>query len=114
VFLRDTSVVSSMALLLFGGALTVLHEEGAILVGGWLRLLAAAGTAVLVKELRGALDALLAAKVAGGRGRGAGGQGGRGAAAPPVAALEAKVVGAIERMLGEAEVEADRRLGLRL
>ncbi len=53
-----------MALLLFGGPLTVLHEEGAVLVGGWLKLRAAAQTAVLVKHVRAALDALLEARVA--------------------------------------------------
>ena len=62
-FLRDCSVASPMALLLFGGELTVLHEAGAVLVDGWLRIRAPATTAVLVKQLRAALDSLLAAKV---------------------------------------------------
>ena len=62
-FLRDCSVASPMALLLFGGALQVLHEAGAVLVDGWLRIRAPAPTAVLVKQLRAALDSLLAAKV---------------------------------------------------
>jgi hypothetical protein len=42
VFIRDCSVVSGMALLLFGGPLAVLHEEAQLLVGGWLRIKAAA------------------------------------------------------------------------
>ena len=61
-FLRDCSVVSPMALLLFGGVLTVLHEAGAVLVDDWLRIRAPAPTAVLVKQLRAALDSLLAAR----------------------------------------------------
>lgn len=56
-------MVSPMALLLFGGALSVVHESGYVLVDDWLRIRASAPTAVLVKRLRGALDALLADKV---------------------------------------------------
>ena len=62
-FLRDCTVVSPMALLLFGGALSVVHESGYVLVEDWLRIRASAPTAVLVKRLRAALDALLADKV---------------------------------------------------
>ena len=62
-FLRDCTVVSPMALLLFGGALSVVHESGYVLVDDWLRIRASAPTAVLVKRLRGALDSLLADKV---------------------------------------------------
>ena len=62
-FLRDCTVVSPMALLLFGGALSVVHESGYVLVDDWLRIRASAPTAVLVKRLRAALDALLADKV---------------------------------------------------
>jgi hypothetical protein len=63
VFLRDVTPVSPMALLLFGGPLKVLHEEGAVLVDGWARVRAPAQTAVLVKKLRAALDSALEAKV---------------------------------------------------
>ncbi|KAK9832693.1 hypothetical protein WJX81_000845 [Elliptochloris bilobata] len=62
-FLRDCTVVSPMALLLFGGALAVQHEAGLVLVDDWLRIRASAPTAVLVKKLRAALDALLESKV---------------------------------------------------
>ncbi len=61
-FLRDCTVVSPMALLLFGGALEVRHEAGLVTVDGWLRIRAPAPTAVLVKKLRAALDALLERK----------------------------------------------------
>ena len=41
----------------------MMHEGGYVLVDDWLRIRASAPTAVLVKKLRGALDALLADKV---------------------------------------------------
>lgn len=63
VFIRDCSVVSPLTVLLFGGALTVMHEEAAILVDGWLRIPAPAQTAVLVKQMRAAVDGLLQHKV---------------------------------------------------
>ena len=53
-----------MALLLFGGRLEVVHQEGYVLIDGWIRVRAAAPTAVLVKSLRQALDALLEKKIA--------------------------------------------------
>ena len=37
-FLRDVSIVSPMSLLLFGGSLSVVHEEGYVLVDNWLRI----------------------------------------------------------------------------
>lgn len=52
-----------MALLLFGGALRVVHEEGLVLIDDWIRIRAAAPTAVLVKRLRAALDALLEKRI---------------------------------------------------
>lgn len=63
VFLRDCTTVSPMALLLFGGALEVAHESNTVLVDGWVKVRAPAQTAVLVKKLRGALDAQLKEKV---------------------------------------------------
>ena len=62
-FLRDCTVVSPMALLLFGGELQVVHEEGYVLIDGWIRIRAAAPTAVLVKQLRAAINALLQQKI---------------------------------------------------
>ncbi len=62
-FLRDCTVVSPMALLLFGGELVVVHEGGYALIDNWIRIRASAPTAVLVKQLRAALDALLEKKV---------------------------------------------------
>lgn len=62
-FLRDCTVVSPMALLLFGGELAVVHEGGYALVDNWIRIRSSAPTAVLVKQLRATLDALLEKKV---------------------------------------------------
>lgn len=62
-FLRDCSVASPVSLLLFGGELEVKHAEGYVLIDGWIRVRAAAPTAVLVKELRRAIDALLGQKI---------------------------------------------------
>ncbi|KAL3158036.1 hypothetical protein ABBQ32_011644 [Trebouxia sp. C0010 RCD-2024] len=62
-FLRDTTVVSPLALLLFGGQLEVVHGEGYVLVDKWIRIRAAAPTAVLVQRLRNGLDTLLQQKI---------------------------------------------------
>ncbi|DBA76164.1 TPA: hypothetical protein ACH3X1_009895 [Trebouxia sp. C0004] len=62
-FLRDTTVTSPLALLLFGGQLEVVHGEGYVLVDGWIRIRAAAPTAVLVQRLRGGLDTLLQQRI---------------------------------------------------
>jgi ATP-dependent RNA helicase DHX29 len=88
-FLRDTTVVGAVPLLLFGGSLDVRHGDGTVVIDGWLTVRAAAPTAVLVKKLRGALDAALAARVAaGGGGRGdGGGDDGPGGSAAVVAAI---------------------------
>ncbi|CAM0904618.1 unnamed protein product [Alopecurus aequalis] len=59
VFLRDTSVISPYSLLLFGGSMVIQHQAGVVVIDGWLRLNAAAQTAVLFKQLRITLDAVL-------------------------------------------------------
>ncbi|VAH47845.1 unnamed protein product [Triticum turgidum subsp. durum] len=59
VFLRDTSVISPYSLLLFGGSMVIQHQAGVVIIDGWLRLTAAAQTAVLFKQLRITLDAVL-------------------------------------------------------
>lgn len=59
VFLRDTSVISPYSLLLFGGSMVIQHQTGVVVLDGWLRLTAAAQTAVLFKQLRITLDAVL-------------------------------------------------------
>ena len=62
-FLRDTTVTSPLTLLLFGGKLEVVHGEGYVLVDGWIRIRAAAPTAVLVQRLPGGLDTLLQQRI---------------------------------------------------
>lgn len=64
VFLRDCTMVSPAALLLFGGKLEVDHAAGRVTVDGWLRVRTAARTAALIGRLRAALEALLRRKVA--------------------------------------------------
>ncbi|WOL11159.1 DExH-box ATP-dependent RNA helicase DExH7, chloroplastic isoform X3 [Canna indica] len=59
VFLRDSSVISPYSLLLFGGSMVIHHQAGLIVIDGWLKLTAPAQTAVLFKELRATLDAVL-------------------------------------------------------
>jgi ATP-dependent RNA helicase DHX29 len=109
VYLRDTTAVSAAALLLFaGGAPLVLHDEAAVVVGGWLRLRVAPAAAVLVRQLRAALDALLAAAVGGGRGGGSassasGSSSSSAAVASNDGALAVRVVDAIRLLLAEAE-----------
>lgn len=63
VFLRDCTVVSPAALLLFGGELEVDHAAGRVLIDGWLRVKVPAKSAALVRKLREALEALLEKKV---------------------------------------------------
>ncbi|GAB4817860.1 hypothetical protein N2152v2_004906 [Parachlorella kessleri] len=62
-FLRECTTISPMAILLFGGSLRVVHEGGYVVVGDWIRIRAPAQTAVLVKQLRQALEGLLQEKV---------------------------------------------------
>eukprot|EP00976_Prorocentrum_cordatum_P114998 1195935-Prorocentrum_minimum.AAC.1 len=63
VFIRECTAVSPYALLLFGGPITVRHENSQVWVDQWIPLQAAAQTAVLFKELRKALDAQLSRKI---------------------------------------------------
>lgn len=75
MFLREATVVSPLTLLLGAGSLEVQHEAGLALLDCWLALRVPAATAVLLKRLRQALEAVLARAV-GGAGRGGGGSGG--------------------------------------
>lgn len=64
VFLRDCTVVSPAAVLLFGSELQVDHAAGKATVGGWVQLRVPGTTAALVRRLRVAMQELLAGKVA--------------------------------------------------
>jgi len=65
VFLRDCTVVSPAAVLLFGGGdLRVDHGAGRATVSGWIQLKVPGKTAALVRRLRWGLQELLAKRVA--------------------------------------------------
>ncbi|KAL9691241.1 hypothetical protein QQ045_011660 [Rhodiola kirilowii] len=59
VFLRDTTVVSPYSVLLFGGSINVQHQTGHVTIDGWIKINAAAQTAVLFKQLRLTLHSVL-------------------------------------------------------
>lgn len=63
IYVRQSSMAPVYALLLFGGKLEVLHEEGKITIDDWMRLSAPMKVGVLVRELRKRLDGLLSAKL---------------------------------------------------
>ncbi|KAK3239762.1 hypothetical protein CYMTET_50331 [Cymbomonas tetramitiformis] len=65
IFIRNSTMVSDYALLLFGGALRPGPEPGTFTMGrGNLVFTAGQGVATLVQELRARLDALLERKIA--------------------------------------------------
>ncbi|KAK6945466.1 Helicase-associated domain, partial [Dillenia turbinata] len=59
VFLRDATIISPYSILLFGGTISIQHQSGLITIDGWLKLTSPAQTAVLFKELRLTLHAVL-------------------------------------------------------
>lgn len=63
VFVRESSMVPAYAILFFGGAITVKHDEGLVLVDQWAKFRAPARIAVLVRELRAEVDSLLLSKI---------------------------------------------------
>lgn len=62
IYVRDATMVSPYALLLFGGEIDVLHQRGQISVDTWMYFKAPARVAVLVRELRRQLNGLLQRK----------------------------------------------------
>jgi ATP-dependent RNA helicase DHX57 len=64
VFVRESSMVPVYSVLLFGGELGVSHGAGVVRVDGWATFRAPARIAVLVRELRAEVAALLGRKVA--------------------------------------------------
>ena len=63
LYIRESTMVTPYALMLFGGRLDVQHQRGTISVDKWVRFKAVARIGVLVKALRTELDSLLADKV---------------------------------------------------
>ncbi|XP_057978145.1 DExH-box ATP-dependent RNA helicase DExH7, chloroplastic isoform X2 [Malania oleifera] len=59
VFLRDTTIISTYSILLFGASINIQHQTGLVTIDGWLKLAAPAQTAVLFKELRSTLHSVL-------------------------------------------------------
>jgi hypothetical protein len=51
-------------MLLFGGDLVVRHADGEIIMDEWIRMVGAARVLVLIKRLRGVLDAAIRLKLA--------------------------------------------------
>ncbi|CDF36697.1 similar to DEAH (Asp-Glu-Ala-Asp/His) box polypeptide 57 [Chondrus crispus] len=62
LFVRDSSMVSPFAILLFGGEINVQHKKGQMSVDNWVIFKAPAKVAVLARELRRQLDGLLMRK----------------------------------------------------
>jgi HrpA-like RNA helicase len=63
LYIRDMTVVSPFALLLFGGALHVYHEDGVVTVDEWLQFRVARIPATLVKYLRSEMESMLLQKI---------------------------------------------------
>lgn len=63
IFIYDATMVTAYSLLLFGGDIKVDHENSHIVIDDWIRFIAPARTAVLVKELRNLLDFLILTKI---------------------------------------------------
>ena len=63
-FVRECSMVSVYAVLLFGGQITVNHEKGLVLVDEWASFKAPARIGVLIRELRHEVSELLGKKIA--------------------------------------------------
>lgn len=59
VFLRDSTVVSAFALLLFGGKIAVDHDKGIVSVDGWICFRTTAAIGVLCKLVREELNYVL-------------------------------------------------------
>jgi hypothetical protein len=63
VYLRDSSEISSSALLLFGGEIKVFPRKGTIAIDNWIEFEAPAKVAVTFQDLRKKLDELLVEKI---------------------------------------------------
>mmetsp|Transcript_23131 Transcript_23131/g.28384 ORF Transcript_23131/g.28384 Transcript_23131/m.28384 type:complete len:504 (-) Transcript_23131:6-1517(-) len=63
IYVRDCTVVSEFALLLFGGSLKVFNAYGVAAIDDWLKFRIAAKPATLVKYLRVQMEAMLLQKI---------------------------------------------------
>ncbi|KAL1266876.1 hypothetical protein QQF64_002551 [Cirrhinus molitorella] len=64
VFLRDTTLISPLSLLLFGGDIDVQHKDRLISLDGWICFQAPVRIGVIFKHLRKLMDSLLERKLA--------------------------------------------------
>lgn len=64
VFLRDTTLISPLSMLLFGGDIDVQHRERLISLDGWIYFQAPVRIGVIFKHLRKLMDSLLERKLA--------------------------------------------------
>lgn len=64
VFLRDTTLISPLSMLLFGGDIDVQHRERLISLDGWIYFQAPVRVGVIFKHLRKLIDSLLERKLA--------------------------------------------------
>lgn len=64
VFLRDTTLISPLSMLLFGGDIDVQHKERLISLDGWICFQAPVRIGVIFKHLRKLIDSLLERKLA--------------------------------------------------
>lgn len=65
MFLRDCSVVSPMALLLFGTSFLAQHVDSCVVVNEWVKVRCPGQAAALLGRVRGALDWLLRKRLEG-------------------------------------------------
>lgn len=63
LYVRDITVVSPFALLLFGGTLQVYHTDGIITIDTWLRFRISRVAATLIKYLRSEMETVLLQKI---------------------------------------------------
>lgn len=64
VFLKDTTLISPLSMLLFGGDIDVQHRERLISLDGWICFQAPVRIGVIFKHLRKLIDSLLERKLA--------------------------------------------------
>jgi HrpA-like RNA helicase len=63
VYVRDATVVSPFALLLFGGRVDIAHLKGEVTLDNWLRFSVAAQHAVMIQAMRGKLMTTMRRKI---------------------------------------------------
>lgn len=96
VFMRDCTVVSPSAIVLFGGRIEVDHAHSRVLIDGWIQIKVPAHIAALIGQLRRSLEQVLKKKVMTPKGESSG--------ESDASAQQRKVVEAIVHVLDHEEV----------